>query len=172
MSQFVYSDEGFSTATQAELDKAALKGGRWGGYFWGGYDLPQNDVQVRHGYGLALVNTQGCGNQGQLVLVPRSDRAAEYLHQGKVNLIMQDTGCTYQVADTYVSATSGVSFAFEADVYTLAIAERHSVGAWMDFDRIGRGYSVDQWCAQWSMPRLSYPRLCTVAHLALAIASA
>ena len=172
MSNFETTDFGFSTATLAELNTAALAGGEWGCYTSFGLLCTRAEAETKHGYGLALTQTHGCGNRGQLVLTAKSAEAAEYLRQGKARQVMARTGCTYQVADAYVSASKGVKYAFEPSVYTLAVKERHSCGAWLDFKRVGHGYKVDKWCETWQMPRLTGPRLESAAWLALAIAEA
>ena len=163
MSSFYDTDLGVSRLGLEDLNKAALAGGRLGGI---GYWYARTcEIPPRHGYGFAWVNTNGTGNCGTLVMVPRSREAAEYLRQGRVSLIMREHGLEYSDADALYSACCGVRYGMEAGVMAYAVMTRDCGPAWGHFPGVGSG--VWRWFRDWRMPEtdLSAPRLGAVAEI-------
>ena len=162
MGTYYDTDLGVSTLSKSELDQIALNGGHVGSVGYG-YACTGTLPAERFGYGFRWVNTQGMGNHGALVLVPRSAHAAEYLRQGKVGQFMADLGLGYQQADALYSATRGVKYGLEPEVLTYAVQTREYNVAWAHFP--GEGHGVRRWLAEWSMPEtaLTVPRLAAVA---------
>jgi len=164
MGTFESTDFGVSQMDRDTLDRIALNGGTLGAI---GYSYATNSVTPppRHGYGFAWIDRRGMGNHGRLVLVPRSDRAAEYLRQGKVKIFMEDYDLSYQEADALYSATQGVERGLESAVLDYAIETRDCVYAWAHFPF--EDHRVRVWLAEWSMPEtsLSVPRIFAVAEI-------
>ena len=164
MGTYYDTDLGAAALSQTELDEIALAGGRVGSVGFG-YACTGTLPAERFGYGFRWINTRGMGNHGSLVLVPRSQRAAEYLRQGRVRQLMADHSLGYQQADTLYSACRGVKYGQEAEVLAYAVETRDCRQAWAHFPGEGRG--VRRWLSEWDMPSsaLSVPRLSAVAEI-------
>ena len=162
MGSYYDTDLGVASLSKAELDQIALSGGRVGGIGYG-YACTGTLPVERFGYGFKWTNTQGMGNYGTLILIPRSQRAAEYLRQGRVNALMADFGLEYAAADALYSAARGVQYGHESGVLAYAVETRECRAAWARFP--GAGHGVRRWLAEWDMPEtaLSVPRLSAVA---------
>ena len=162
MGTYYDTDMGVSALSKAELDAIALNGGRVGSVGYGFAccgELPAES----HGYGFKWVDTRGMGNHGVLVLTPRSQRAAEYLRQGRVNALMADFGLEYAAADALYSAARSVQYGHESGVLAYAVETREYSAAWARFP--GEGCGVRRWLSDWGMPEtaLSVPRISAVA---------
>jgi hypothetical protein len=164
VAQYYDTDLGASALSKQELDQIALAGGRIGSIGFG-YACAGELPAELHGYGFKWLDTRGMGNHGYLVLTARSQRAAEYLRQGKVGQFMADLGLGYQQADALYSACRGVRHGFEQEVLAYAVETRECREAWARFPGAGRG--VRRWLVEWSMPEtaLSVPRLAAVAEI-------
>lgn len=156
--QFHDVDFGASCSEQAELDAIALRGGCMGSIGYG-YATRGSAPEDRHGYGFRWINSQGMGNHGSLVLIPRSKRAAEFIRNGKVSQFMRDFGLDYQDADSLYSVTRGVRRGLEHGVLAYCVATRDCVAAWQHApDSSWRERT--RWEQEWRMPHsdLSCPR--------------
>lgn len=158
MSHFHSTTFGASCADQAELDAIALRGGVVGSIGYG-YTTRGETPADRHGYGFTWIDKRGMGNHGALVLVPRSQRAAEFIRQGKVALFMRDFGLDYQTADRLYSATRGVQRGLEHDVLAYCASTLDCVEAWRHAPA-ATWRQRQKWEADWRMPHcsLSCPR--------------
>jgi len=150
--------------TRQQLDAIALNGGKVGGIGFG-YATRGALPHERYGYGFCWINTQGMGNHGVLVLVPRTQRAAEYIRQGKIRAWMHGYNLTYQEADALYSAAQGVQYGFESGVIEYALKTKEFTHAWDHFP--GAGGGVWRWHEKWRMPQtdLSVWRLDAVHHI-------
>lgn len=159
MSTYYATDLGASELSQADLDTIALRGGKVGeiGY---GY-ATRGEVADRHGYGFVWVNSKGMGNYGDLVLVARSKRAAEYLRQGKISIWMEAYGLSFQEADSLYSVARETRHGFEPAVLKYCAETRDCWAAWAAAPAMATNRSRARWERDWKMPtsgEMSIPR--------------
>lgn len=113
-------DLGINNLSLDQLNQIALAGGVVGGIALG-FACRGQLPEARHGYGFRWVATGGCGNQGTLVLVPKSRSAWEYLQEGRRRRVMRITGFDATMAAAVADVRGG--YAHEEAVLRLVAQE-------------------------------------------------
>ena len=113
---------------------------------------------VNEEYSSKVINTQGMGNHGTIILVGKTPRARKLLRQGKINWLVQH-GISQKIAKVAVSMQYGMELGVaELAEDILPLIER-------GFSYKGNShYKFDKWCGFES--DLTYPR--KMAALAIA----
>lgn len=121
MSDFYDTDGGFSDATQEELDDIALHNGGIMGSTGFGYAKPKSTTIPNHGYITRVINTQGMGNHGSIVLIGVTPRTRELLRQGEIALNMRTFNIDYVVSEALTVAAVMTKYGHEYGVLKLAL---------------------------------------------------
>jgi hypothetical protein len=145
---------GVEDMSRDDLDKIALRGGKIGSIGYG-YAQWREEPAPRYGYGFRWINTKGVGNHGDLILVPRSPRAAEFLRTGRVEELMREFGISRILATRLDDARKGVKFGKESAVVKTVLEGTHV--NWGSFPGVGAGAA--RWARRWGIEGLSCPRL-------------
>lgn len=158
---------GFSSdTTTEELDRIAVEnaGVLWAGGY--GYSCPKSTEVIPQApeWGTRVINRQGMGNHGRIVLVGLTPRTRALMRQGKTRHLVE-AGIPEEVATVAVSMQYGM----ETEVVMLAAEAVEAVKARGPF----RGDShrrFDAWLGRESdHAALSFPRKSAAAEIAAAI---
>ncbi len=154
---------GFDQMTQAEMNRAALTGHPLTSIGYGYACSGQADP--RHGYELIWADRRGMGNHGDAYLRGTTSHTKWLVWQGKRNRLMEEHGCTEEMATTILRAKSGT----ERTVVDLALRSCHD-SAWKSYPGCGGG--VGRWLGRtgFNCEELSAPRLDRVFAIASALA--
>lgn len=149
--------------TVAECDKIAIyRGGIY--YATGyGYGCPKGGP-VNEEYRSIVVNTQGMGNHGKIVLKGLTPRARALLREGK---IMQHTrqGVPWRTARVSIHYRYGM----EVPVCMLADAMVETFRVRGEAPRVDSHYALDDWLG-WQADPLTFPRKNAAIAIAAAVA--
>lgn len=172
MGQCYTTDLGFSSMTQAELDRLAVE--RCGvlgsiGYGYATHDRYSLRDNARFGWRLRVINTRGTGNCGTFVIVPSDGRTRELTRQGWIRLYQERLELSAARANVLSRAARGVGRTHEDDVIaaTLDLLSRGSKPALVrtpDFEGSHRALHV--WLERWIVgsgdwgKSLSFQRKC------------
>jgi hypothetical protein len=161
MGQFY--DVEFTGLSITECDKIAVNdAGVISSNFGYGYACPKGGT-INDEYDSVVVNKQGMGNHGRIVLRGRTPRARSLIREGKVlNLTRQ--GIPWVVARVAPSCQYGM----ETDVAQLAADLLETVKVCGPF-RGDSHYAFEQWAGSWTGNlEMSFPRKAAAAEIAKA----
>ena len=97
-----------------EIDRNVLQTGGYLASIAQGYTL-RSEVPDVGDWSFKWINTQGCGNHGTLIAIPRSKRTADIIRKGKVNRVKELCG-DQDFAELYTTLSKGVQYSLEAKV--------------------------------------------------------
>lgn len=165
MAEFKKTNLGVTRMSAEDLHRIAIRDAGVVGSIGYGHAIRGDLPETRHGFGFAWVHTQGMGNCGTLILLARSDEAAESLRHGQVARLMRNYDLSYREAPTLYAIAKDIKYGLEDGVLSYAVATRDCEPAWQHFPGVGHG--VWRWHEEWNMPTtdLSAPRLAAVAAI-------
>jgi hypothetical protein len=160
-----YDASGTRGMTTEELDRVALESAGWlysTGY---GYACPVSNEVIPGApeWGTRVVNTQGMGNYGDIILVGRTLRTRELLREGKKRFLVR-----HGVPEDVAEVARSMQYGMEIEVASLAAEIIWAVQHRGPFQgRYHRAFNA--WCDLESC-KLSFPRKLAAANIAAAVA--
>lgn len=105
-----------------EIDRRVLETGGYLTSISQGYTL-RSEVPNVGDWSFKWINTQGCGNHGTLIAIPKSKRTADIVRKGRINAIHKLCG-DQDFAELYTDLSKGVQYSLEAKV-TVVVYKHH-----------------------------------------------
>ena len=156
---------GIDTMSREDFNKIALAGGVVGTTSYKVHH--KNDCPApRQGYGFCWLDFPEMGGHSDLILVAKSQEAAEYIRQGKIVIMIKDFNLSAIQADNLYSAAYGIKYGMEYEVLKYVIKTKDShAEAWDVFPESKS--SVRRWFNESTMPEsgLSSARLMAVNNI-------
>lgn len=169
MANFQDTDFGFSTMTLEQIQVVVEKGGVLGtiGYGYTTCGAPE----LRHGWRVKWINTQGMGNHGTAVVVPDSANARKFWRECKKKQLIHLNGFSPIQAEVFLSARTQYKWELIGEL-SAVLDDPGQLAAAAAYPGYGMGSGRRQWAEAWGDPwsHLSKPREGSLVELIKALA--